>query len=246
MKRDFGFRIIQISGLVFPSLLTLIAGSLAYAAAPQPSTDDQLRDSLNSKAGDDYDRALLGEPAKPEDKGRVDDAMQKKLQKELGSAAQKEEKPKAPLFQVAEAMRAVQPLLGKRDSGDETQHLQRQIVADLDKLIDDAKKSGCCGKSSNGPKPTGGGPKKPGQPSGNSSAPAQNSDPKARRTPEEIRAENAKKAVKQMNGLFVELQGHEREHVLEPPSEHFLPEYELEIEDYFRRLSDDQPEVVKP
>ena len=34
--------------------------------------------------------------------------MQKKLQKELGSAAEKEGKPKDPLLQVAEAMREVQ------------------------------------------------------------------------------------------------------------------------------------------
>ena len=35
--------------------------------------------------------------------------------------------------------------------------------------------------------------------------------------------------------------------MLEKPSEeYFLPEYKLEIEDYFRRLSEDQPEPVKP
>ena len=45
-----------------------------------------------------------------------------------------------------------------------------------------------------------------------------------------------------MERFSAELQGHEREHVLELPSEYFLPEYELEIEDYFRRLSEDQPD----
>ena len=34
--------------------------------------------------------------------------------------------------------------------------------------------------------------------------------------------------------------------VLQMPSEYFLPEYKLEIEDYFRRLSEDQPEPEKP
>ena len=38
-----------------------MAGTLAFAADPPPSTDDQLRDSLNSKASDDYDRELLGD-----------------------------------------------------------------------------------------------------------------------------------------------------------------------------------------
>ncbi len=103
---------------------------LAFAGPP-PSTDDQLRDSLNSKAGDDYDRELLGDPAKPDGKGRVDEEMQKKLQKELGPAAQKEGKPKDPLLQVAEEMREVQKRLDQRDSGEVTQYLQRQIVSDL-------------------------------------------------------------------------------------------------------------------
>ena len=40
-----------------------------------------------------------------------------------------------------------------------------------------------------------------------------------------------------------ELQGHEREQMLAEPGENFLPEYELEIEDYFRRLSEDRPDT---
>ena len=82
--------------------LLLFSVSRPFAAERPPSTDDQLRDSLNSRTGDDYDRALLGDPAKPDGKDRVDDEMQKKLQKELGPAAQKEDKPKDPLLQVAE------------------------------------------------------------------------------------------------------------------------------------------------
>ena len=153
----------------------------AFAADPPPSTDDQLRDSLNSKTDDDYDRALLGDPAKPDDKGRVDEEMQKKLQKELGAAAQKEGKAENPLLQVAKEMREVQQRIGRRDSGQDTQHVQRQIVADLAKLIEQAKKSGSGdGKPSKGRK-TAGSPKKPGQDStqasGNSPAPAERSDP---------------------------------------------------------------------
>ena len=44
-----------------------------------------------------------------------------------------------------------------------------------------------------------------------------------------------------MERFSAELQRHEREQMLELPGEYFLPEYELEIEDYFRRLSEDQP-----
>ncbi len=230
--------------------LLLFLGSFAFAADPPPSTDDQLRDSLNSKAGDDYDRELLGDPAKPDGKSRVDDPMQKKLQQELGPAAQKEGK-EDPLLKVARDMRDVQQRIGQRDSGPVTQHVQRQIVSDLAKLIDEAKKSGSCsGKPSNSRKPTGSGEKKPPnnstQASGTSPAPAEKSDPKIRK-PEAIRAAAKEEAIARMKDLWgAELQGHEREHVLELPGEYFLPEYELEIEDYFRRLSEDQPNVGRP
>ena len=242
--------------LVFPIfnfqfLLLFLVGSLAFAADLPPSTDNQLRDSLNSKVGDDYDRELLGDPAKPDGKGSAVENMQKKLQKELGSAAQREGKPKNPLLQVAETMSEVPPRLNLRDSGAVTQHLQRQIVSDLEKLIEQAKKFGPnSGKKSNGRKPTGNGNKKPAQNPGkapeNPPAAAQESNSQIRRKPEDIRAEEAAKAREQMIETFrAELQQHNRQKMLELPSEYFLPEYELEIEDYFRRLSEDQPDSGK-
>jgi hypothetical protein len=230
----------------------LLLGTLAFAADPPPSTDDQLRDSLNSKAGDDYDRELLGEPTKPDGKSRVDEEMQKKLQKELGPAAQKEGKAKAdPLLQIAKEMREVPPRLDNRDSGAETQFLQRQIASDLAKLIEQAKKSGCPGgKCSTVRKTTGSGDKKsaqnPGQPSENSRTPAQESEAKLRK-PEAIRAAAAKEVVERMLEPFrTTLPSHDRERMLESPGECFLPEYELEIEDYFRRLSEDYPNARRP
>ncbi len=240
---------IAICNLQF--LFLLLLGSLAFAADLPPSTDDQLRDSLNSKTGDDYDRALLGDPAKPDDKDRVDDKMQKKLQKELGAAAEKEGRPKDPLLQVAEEMRDAQKRILQRDSGDVTQYMQRQIVADLAKLIEQAKKSGSCSGSKNpsGRKPTASGGKKPapntGQPSENSSTPAQVSNPKIRK-PEDVRAEAAANAGARMKDLWAELPARDRERMLELPGEHFLPGYELEIEDYFRRLSEEQHSVGRP
>ncbi|MGO9114939.1 MAG: hypothetical protein ACLP9L_37480 [Thermoguttaceae bacterium] len=228
--------------------MTLAAGSLALAADPSPSSDDQLRDSLNSKAGDDYDRELLGDSATSDGKGRVDEEMQKELQKELGPAAQKEDKSKNPLLQVAEAMHEVPRRLDQRDSGAVTQTLQRQIVSDLEKLIEEVKKSGCCcGAKCSGCKPTGNGkpkPASPGKGAENPQAPAQKSNPNIRK-PAEIRAdETAKARERRMIEQFrAELQGHKGEQMLDEPNETFLPEYELEIEDYFRRLSEDRPDV---
>jgi hypothetical protein len=224
--------------------LFLAAGSFAVAFAGQPpSTDDQLRDSLNSKTDDDYDRQLLGDPVKPDDKGRVDDAMQKKLQKELGPAAQKEGAAKDPLVQVAEDMRDAQQRLDRRDSGAVTQSLQRQIVSDLDKLIEQAKKSGCCnGAVASGRKPTSDAKGKPGKAPGQPPQAAQKSDPNIRDSGKSRAGESADGRDRWIDWFKTELQKRTGAPMIESPSEYFLPEYKLEIEDYFRRLSEDQPE----
>jgi hypothetical protein len=222
----------------------LLAGSLAFAADPPRSTDDQLRDSLNSKTDDDYDRALLGDQAKPDDKGRVDEALQKKLRKELGAAAQKEGQVD-PLLKVAEDMRDAQQRLARPDSGAETQFLQGQIVSELAKLIEEAKKSKARsgGANSNGPRQTtndqGKAAQAQGRPPASSSPRAQESDPKHVKA--DNRAEAAATARSQMLERFrAALQGRTGAPMLEDPSEYFLPEYKLEIEDYYRRLSGDQ------
>ena len=45
---------------------------------------------------------------------------------------------------------------------------------------------------------------------------------------------------------IAERQKSHRDELIVPPSEYFLPEFELEIEDYFRRLSEDPPQVARP
>jgi hypothetical protein len=240
MKRVFKS---QISDFAFVFLL--MCGPLACAADPAPSTDDQLRNSLDSKAGDDYDRALLGDQAKPEAKPPAEDSLQKKLKRELGAASQKEDKAKDPILQIAEEMRQVVPRLDKRDSGKVTQYLQGQIVADLDKLIEQAKKSGSCNCSKPGAcKSPAAGQKKTANPSERAPSPAKSSVPLLRKAKNAAPSQQARERMKEL--FQADLQEHGRDRVLEEPSEYFLPEYELEIQDYFRRLSEDQPEQAKP
>jgi hypothetical protein len=229
----------QFSIFSFQFLL-LLSASLAFASDPPPKGGD-------SKTGDDYDRELLGDPARSDSKGRPDDAMQKKLQQELGAASQREDKPKDPLLQIAEEMRNVVPRLGKRDSGKVTQYLQQQIVADLDKVIEQAKKAGSKGgKLAAGSRPKGGKTNRP-RPkeevaSDQPAAAARNSD-SSNRKPEDRKNELDQARVRMMELFRAELPSHAREHVLDEQSECFLPEYEAEIEDYFRRLSKTQPDV---
>ena len=186
---------------------------------------------------------------KPDGKSRVDDAMQKKLQKELGPAAQQEDKPKDPLLQVAETMREVQQRLGQRDSGEVTQQL-----AAADRLrpgeIDRAGEEIGILQRQEFQRPQADGQR---QEAGKTrtalreffgARPGKRSE--ASVSPRRSRRGGKKSPRADDESLSAELQGRDREQVLEVPSEYFLPEYELEIEDYFRRLSEDQPELEKP
>ena len=69
-------------------------------------------------------------------------------------------------------------------------------------------------------------------------SPARESDTAVDRSPKQPGSENKGLAHKTLiEQYLLELPERQREQMLELPSEYFLPEYEREIEDYFRRLS---------
>jgi hypothetical protein len=219
---------------------------------PQRSTDDILRDSLNSQSGDDYDRALLGDSSKANTnaKNRATDDLGKKLNQELGAAAQREDQQEDKLLQAIKGMHDVQTRLAQGKSDTITQHVQRQVVADLQQIIDEAKKSGkCLGQCCNCNKPgkPGGSPNSQPKQSAANDRPARESNPNAKHEPNATPSERRELARKEMQEQFhIELQSRQRETMLELPSEYFLPEYEREIEDYFGRMSSNKPSEGKP
>jgi hypothetical protein len=234
----------------------LLAVSLCLAAdPPRPaSTDDQLRRSLEAQT-EDYDGQLLGEPDKRPAKDPATDELQTKLRRQLGPAAAKEEGNKPPLRLAAEGMAEARELLARGKSDAITQHVQRQVVTDLQRLIEQAMQSGGSGGRNNDSgnrKPTGSGDSQAKTGSNHSSQPAVEgpaaaSDPDLLRKLEQARAERIEQARKDMVKVYsLGLQQHEREQMLELPSEYFLPEYESDIADYFRRLSQDAPEPGRP
>ncbi|MCX7426379.1 MAG: hypothetical protein NTW96_12245 [Planctomycetia bacterium] len=163
-----------------------------------------------------------------------------------------------PAVGIARRMRDVESRIARADCGNQTQQTQRQILADLDELIKQARKS--CGQCKPGDKKSctgvqqrkpvaqpcnkpGEGQGKPGEkPSGSNKGQIGRADPK---TPDTRRAdvEQTKTLMKQLWG---ELPQRDREQMLQLPVEEFLPEYELLIEDYFRRLSEEKGAPSEP
>ncbi len=229
----------------------LLLAPFLFAQSPPPSsTDDELLKQLNEKSTDDVDRELFGEKKKDKKTengtGQGGDGLQEQLRRELGAATEKEED--NPVLGIARRMLDVQSRIAGADAGENVQDEQKKIIADLDKLIEQAKKSCNCSGSCSNPKqgssrtPSSSAAKKPGSKPGNkpSDKPARQS---SQRPPD-------KKAVKpdpaEMRNLIKDLWGelppNVREQMMQNPTEQFVPQYESMIEEYYRRLSEEKPE----
>jgi hypothetical protein len=155
------------------------------------------------------------------------------------------------LAPVQSGMQQAQSLLtqpgtgGKPGEAQLASPVQQQIVSDLDKLIADlSKQCQCCngqcqgGQCNKPPKP-GQKPGKPGAASGRTAA---------RDSTDRLNSSSAKPVDKgEVNEMVKALWGHlperSREQMLQSFSDEFLPKYELEIEQYYRRLSEEQGET---
>jgi len=219
-----------------------LARSAAVAQPPSP-LDEELLEDLENDPLDPVDRAA-SQPGETGD--GVDEELRQRLRRELGAAADAEDDD--PLLEIARLMREAEGRLKQRDVGPVTRDMQRQIVDDLDKLIEEArKKAGQCRSGSSASQPIAGRapqtqPDAPaGQPAGaQSNNPAADSSPRPREAeggPRQVDIEQVRAIIKELWG---ELPAQQREQMIESPPEEFLPEYELLIEEYFRRLAEEK------
>jgi hypothetical protein len=211
------------------------------------SLDGELLKNLKAQSKSDIEREVFGPDGKKEklqtEAGQGGPDLNQRLQRELGAAAEKEND--NPLLNIAQSMFQVRQRMAQSDTGPATLNLQKQIVADLDLLIDQAKKScGRCSSSCSNPQQSaqksGSSPAKPGakagQKSGNKPAAASSA-----RSPD---GKPPKPDMEEMrliiNNLWGELPPHVREQMLQTPVEDFIPKYQDLIEDYFRDLSNEK------
>lgn len=236
-----------------------LAGPMTQPAEAQQSRslDDQLFDKLDSDPVDQFDRELLGpdkkqtapdkEPRKGEDAaGSGGESLRARLHRELGAAAQQEDD--NPLLTIARRMREVGTRIARSDPGADTQSQQEQIVADLDRLIQQARQRCAACKPSDKPSQSAsrspGGQPKPSQNAGgnkptNKPAAVANAKPRGG----EARHPDMQQMREAMKQLWGELPPRDREQMIQSPPEEFLPKYELLIEAYFRRLTEQKQDT---
>jgi hypothetical protein len=156
------------------------------------------------------------------------------------------------LARVQNSMQRVQSMLTQTDAGANTDAaklaspVQHEILSDLDKLIADlSKKCQCCNGQCQGGQCNQ--PPKPGQNPGKPGAAAGSGRTAARDSTDRLDRSTAKPVDKgEVNEMVKALWGHlperSREQMLQSFSDEFLPKYEIEIEQYYRRLSEEQGE----
>ncbi len=211
----------------------------------KPSLDDMLLDDLEndlldgldgkpSKTGPD---ATLGNPAGST--SELDD----ELLRQLGEGEDLGEETLDPLLLISRRMRSVEDLIEGRNTSQPTQRLQKQIVEDLDLLIEQMKKQ-CSGAPGDGD-----GKKKPGGKPGSGSKAGDGENKGKSRPAKDSTARTGKDAdtrteLERMKQMLKEVWGHLppriREQMQAGSPEEFLPKYERLIEDYYKRLAEEK------
>lgn len=171
------------------------------------------------------------------------EGLETQLSRELGEAAVSEDVD--PILDIVQQMQQAQSLIGQAKTGQTTQQVQAGILASLDELLRSAREqqqTAQAGQSNakgdaprQTPKQTEAKPNGKGKPNTNA--------PKASQ-PKPGSSGSHRPNMAEMNELLKnvwgELPEHQREQMLELPIEEFLPKYELMIESYFKRLSEEQ------
>jgi hypothetical protein len=149
-----------------------------------------------------------------------------------------------PLERIGEQMRSVEKQIPEQSKRPSTEQLQRRIVDDLAGLVEQAEKRSAAKSSSQGTKSQPGGKRqmvqqpKGGKPGGNSSKPAKDSTDRLSKADAERPDPEMRKSL--LKEAWGHLPAHTRELMLQSPPEQFLPQYELMIERYYKRLAEEQ------
>ena len=219
---------------------------LALRASEPGSLDDKLLDDSPERLGGGVDADLFreGPEAAPPSPGAAEESLESRLERELGHAATSEGA--HPLLAIARQMRDVQTRLARQAADGQTTALQEQIVAQLDMLLEEARQQAAAsaeGARQAPPAAEQQADAQPGDETGGDGDPQQ--APAREATDEPGEAETVeerperRRTMQAMEALWNRLPERQREQLLQLAPEQFLPKYELQIEQYFRRLAEE-------
>lgn len=224
------------------------ADEIAPARKPPAGDGADLDAELLKGLEDEFDRPgvppqrPIAPPSPPaDDSDLTDEQLLREFEGEdLGAEEEN------PLLRISRRMREAQQRLTEADGGRRTQGMQQQIVRELDQLLEVlrqqlAASGGGAPQTSPSQEPAqrqevSNPQQQPGQ-----GTPGQGGEAPAREATTRLGTAQAQRVARApIDRVMKELWGHlpprVREQLLQGAVEEFLPEYELQIEDYFRRL----------
>jgi hypothetical protein len=235
-------------------VVVLVAVSNSIAAEPDSSNAAGV-ESLGNELLEDLSPEAFGPPSSPPDEenapaaNRTTDPAAIRFD-DLGEDIGQTSGPLS-LARVRTDMRDAAVLLGNPQAASDVPTLegagaaQQQVITQLDQLIAELSKQcqGQCNSSGGSPKPQSNAQKKPGSTPSSVTVRGQTA---ARDSSDRLGAGSAKPATDDdVESTVKQLWGHlparTREQMLQSFSEEFLPKYEAEIEEYYRRLSEEKP-----
>ncbi len=215
-------------------------------AAEEKSLDKQLLEGLDNDLLDDLDALpnpddgdqaapRTGDDGSPLDADLIDQLLEGD---DLGAADDSD-----PHLQIGRRMQVAQDRIRARKTAAITQRLQQKIIEDLDGLIDQVRKSKCCGGDGQRQAgPTGKASQQPSAANAQAKKPARDGSPETS-TDRVGESESPETDAARYRGLVKQVWGHLPERVREQmpntSDEEFLPKYEELIENYFRRLAEE-------
>jgi hypothetical protein len=240
-----------VSAVILVLAMSVAAAAQTGSSAPPPATGSE---SLGNQLLDDL---RPGEPqkstkSKQAPKSARDNKTSRPATARFDDLGEDIGQPSGPLslVRVRQGMQRAESLLGEPSASsngrliEEAATVQNEIIAQLDQLIAELSKqcqSGQCQPSGQSPSPTQQSQAKPGD---STSATAQGQTA-ARDSSNRLNGAIAEPVDKaDVDELAKQLWGHlpqrTREQMRQSFSDEFLPKYEREIEEYYRRLSEEQ------
>jgi hypothetical protein len=152
-----------------------------------------------------------------------------------------------PLFHISQEMRSAESLIPEHAKRLDAEQLQRRVIEDLARLIEQAEQQSAQQQSSSKDKKAQQTQKRQSvqQPKSAGAGGSKNSNQPAKDSSERLgKSEAARPDPEMIKGLLKASWGNlpakDREQMLQNPPERFLPQYELLIERYYRRLAEEQ------
>jgi hypothetical protein len=229
--------------IIIGGILTAAAGMSSAQQPPAGAKAPSKGRSLDQQLLDDLDRELLqGLPAakRPPAAALPPGGNEKSPARSSPDANEAEStsiESQNPLAQVARRMRSVESRIARHNISSATQGEQAQIVSDLEALLDAAKKGRSGGKQGQQKKGAGA---QPGIGAGNAAAgpPRDSTNRIEHGSKEQAQTADVKDVVRRFWGHLPQKYRDEMQASL---SEQFLPKYERLIEEYYKRLAEEQP-----